>query len=154
MKKPSNAAFSSWMQLKSSRSLNLNKKNGSLFAYAEVVNQLLDTYATGDVIADTVSNIYSFTQVPSISAMVNSDPLWTTVLLCARVYVEAQLKELFIEGLQPSNRHSMRAYLGINMRAFKEALARNSGSLRRLQVGMTYAEDVFRRRQPNRDVEN
>lgn len=63
------------LQLKSPRSPKLNKEDGSLFAHAEVVNLFLATYATDDMIADTVSDLHSFTQDPSILATVYSDAL-------------------------------------------------------------------------------
>lgn len=59
-----NATFSSRLQVKSSRSSKFNKKDASFFAQAEVVNYLMASCATDDVILETVSNTVSFTQKP------------------------------------------------------------------------------------------
>lgn len=55
----------------------------SLSAFTEGTSHLLATYATDDVIAETVSDIYSFTQGPNNAAELYSDALWTKVLWCA-----------------------------------------------------------------------
>lgn len=128
----------------------MNKKDGSLFVYVEVANHFLAKYATVEVIAETVSDIHSFTQDPSTfgdgvlgRTLDESSPLWTGVR-------GAYLKGLFTEGLQPSTRHSMRAYRRNDEEAFMHALARHAAFLLRLQARKTYAEYVDRQRQPNR----
>lgn len=120
-----------------------------MFAYKEVVNHFLASYATDDVTADTFSYICLLTQGPSIPTTVCSDAVWTKVLRGGQVYDEAQLKELFVENLQPSIRLSMRPYWVTNKKTSMQALAQHSDSLRRPPVGMTYAEDVERQIQPH-----
>lgn len=95
MRKPLNDTHSSSLQLKSRRSSVLNKKDGSLFASAEVVIHLPPTSATDDVIAEIVPNIQSTTQGPSIPATDNSNALQMKVLRCGQVCDEAQLKAFF-----------------------------------------------------------
>lgn len=109
MKMPSNAALFSPFHLKSSRLSKVNKKDESLIAYTGVEYHWLAIHATDGAIAGTVSNIHSFIQGPSIHATVYSDAL-SKVPRCGQNYNHAQLKGLFIEGVQASIRHSMPAY--------------------------------------------
>lgn len=58
MKKPWNTAVFSRLQLRTARSSKLNKNDGSLFVYRELVSHLLATYATDDVSNRTDSDIH------------------------------------------------------------------------------------------------
>lgn len=70
VKNPSNAALSFCFQLTLSRLSKPNNMDESFFAYAEVVNHSLATFATYDVGANTVSDIHLFTEAKSITATV------------------------------------------------------------------------------------
>lgn len=142
--------FSFLIQLRMSKASKLNKRNGSLFPCAEVVNHLLGKYAAKNVIANTVSDIYLFTHGPSMTTMVYSSAFKTKVLHCGKVFNENKLTELFIEGLWLSFLHNMQAYCGTNKKASMQTMARHADSLRRHHAGMTYAEDVNRQRRQGR----
>lgn len=91
MKKPSNAALSSPMQSKSSRSSYWNIKNGALVAYAELINHLMAIYETDDLIAGIVSRINSFCQARRIPGKIYSNALGTKLLCCRHVYHKPRL---------------------------------------------------------------
>lgn len=99
--------------------------------------------------ADTVSYIHFLIEGPSICATVSSDALWTRVLGIAQVHDEARLKRLCIEGLQASFCHGIWVYCGTSEKASVQALAQQAAYLRRLQVGITFAQDVHHQRQPS-----
>lgn len=60
---------------------------------------------------------------------------------------EAQLKNRFSDGLQPSICHSVWAYQGSIKKAFTQNLAQKSDSLRRHLVEMTSENNVIRWKQ-------
>lgn len=68
----------------------------SHFSQAGAVNHVLATYATDDVIAETVSDTHSFIQVLSIPATVCFHAPWRNVLRCRLVYDETQMNGLFM----------------------------------------------------------
>lgn len=82
LKKPCDAAFSSRLKLKSSRSSKFKEKDNLLFSCTKVVNHLPLIYAANDVTAETVYDIHSFIQDTGILATFYSDDLWTKVLGC------------------------------------------------------------------------
>lgn len=84
MKRPLNCALFSCLQLKSSRSSRRHKKDGKSLPYGEIVNNLPATYAMGNVIADSVSDIHLFTQCPGFLATVYWNAFWTKFYLVDR----------------------------------------------------------------------
>lgn len=60
-----------------------DRENEFLSAFAEIVSNMLATYATGLPI-DVVSGMYSFTHASNILATVYADALWTIVLRCGQ----------------------------------------------------------------------
>lgn len=133
MKKPAAAALNSRISLPSKS--HRRHKEGTLTTYCEVVNYLLETYATDDVIAETDAEILRFTQPPTKSPTEYAEALWNKALRCDRVYDEYVLKGIFIEGLHESIRHSMRSYWGSRKNATVHDLARHATSLTNLQHG-------------------
>lgn len=89
MKKPCNDALSSMLQLKLMISSIPKKNDKSLFAYTEMVNNLLTAYSMDDMIAETVFNMHSSTKRSNVTASVYSDALWREVLRCGLAYDEA-----------------------------------------------------------------
>lgn len=68
------------------------RKEGALTTYWEVVNYLLDTYATDDVVAKTHARMGHYTQLQKKTPAEYADLLRTKVLRCDRVNDELVLK--------------------------------------------------------------
>lgn len=70
--------------------------------YLEVVNYLLLTYVTDDIVAG--ANIFSsgLFQTSTLSETKCIDTFVIVSLLCVEVYFESVLKEIFIDGHQKS----------------------------------------------------
>lgn len=80
----------------------LSKKEGKLTTNYQVVNHLSATYAKDEAIAEAKAKITSFKQLEPKSAARYSEVLWAEALRCGRVYIEALLGGVFIEGLYGS----------------------------------------------------
>lgn len=79
-------------------------------SWKEVVNQVLDTYATEDVIAKTETEMQSFKLPSSRTPNQYAEALWKTALRCNQVHTEYMLKGIFVGRLPYSIRDSMRSY--------------------------------------------
>ena len=95
-----------------------------LETYAEVINFLLRTYATDEVIAEAVGDVTSFRQSSSMTEEVYSNHLWDKALRCDTVYSDRRLKSLFVEGLLPATCAQVRNYLATNPQFDYQAVAR------------------------------
>lgn len=100
-------------------------KGGQLAPYPKVVNYLLKTYATDEVIAETDTGINQFRQGDLISPPEYAQEWWTKALKCGTVYTEPKLTGLFIEGLHGSITQSVRNYWGNNGKGDFQELARH-----------------------------
>ena len=82
-----------------------------LRAYPQVVNFLLRTYATDEVISEAVGDVTSFRQSSNMTEEVYSNHLWDMALRCGTVFSDRRLKSLFVEGLLPATSAQVRNYL-------------------------------------------
>lgn len=92
------------------KSLPETVKAGLLTSYEQVFNHLLETCATGDIIAEAYAEIVRITQATNMSPLQYAEALWMSTLWCAQVYDDYFLEETFVGGLPSSTRHSMRSY--------------------------------------------
>ena len=133
MKKTPAAALSSRLALEPARfARSPDDAHERLGSYVEVVNYLLATYATDDVIAETVGDILSIRQGKGTTAADFAQTLYDKVLRCGNVYPESQLKGIFVEGLVESVRDNMRVYWGLNRQVTLFQLARYADTLCKL----------------------
>ena len=82
-----------------------------LETYAEVVNFLLRTYATDEVISEAVGDVTSFRQSSNMTEEVYSNQLWDKALGCGTVFSNRLLKSLFVKGILPATCAQVRNYL-------------------------------------------
>lgn len=72
-----------------------------------MMNYLLETYTTDDVIAEGAVEIPQFTQPSNFALTVYAEDLCSKMIGCNLVYDEYVLKEIINEGLIGSIRHRM-----------------------------------------------
>lgn len=89
-------------------------QKGKLTSYCEVVNFLLTTYATDDIIAAANMDIMKFEQPAGQSAVGYAQALWTKGLRFGPVNNEYRLKGICNEGLRKSIRQRFRSYWAKN----------------------------------------
>ena len=82
-----------------------------LSSYPEVVNYLLRTYATDEIIAEAYSEVTNYIQSTGMSEMEYGDRLWRKALRCGNVFSDDRLKSLYAEGLLPAIRVQVRHHL-------------------------------------------
>lgn len=97
MKKPAGAAFSSRTCLKSSHR---SCQEGNLTSYCQVINYLLSTYATGDIIAEASAEFFIYKRPEDFNVVNYSQSHCTQTLRCAPVYEVYWLNGPSIEGLR------------------------------------------------------
>jgi len=97
--------------------------------YPAVVQFLLKTYATDEVIAEADAEINRYRQPDRMSPPDYAHNLWTKALRCGTVYDEDRLKGIFIEGLHESICQSVRNYWSKNGDADLQELARHAKSM-------------------------
>ena len=95
-----------------------------LETYPEVVNYLLRTYATDEVISEAVGDVTSFRQSSNMTEEVYSNHLWDKALRCGTVFSDRRLKSLFVEGLLPATCAQVRNYLASHPSVDYQAVAR------------------------------
>ena len=95
-----------------------------LETYAEVVNFLLRTYATDEVISEAVGDVTSFRQSSNMTEEAYSNQLWDKALRCGTVFSDRRLKSLFVEGLLPATCAQVRNYLATHAGVDYQAVAR------------------------------
>lgn len=118
---------SSWTSNKSSRD------TSKLTTYCEVVQYLLRTYSTDDIIAEVEASLMRFTQGDRMNETDYAQALWTKALRCGTVYSEEHLKGLFIEGLHEPVRKNVQSYWAELPEADLMVLARFSTSVASLR---------------------
>jgi len=104
-------------------------KASQLTSYPAVVQFLLRTYATDEVIAEADAEISRYRQPDRMSPQDYAHNLWTKALKCGTVHDEDRLKGIFIEGLHESIRQSVRNYWSKNGDADLQELARHAKSM-------------------------
>lgn len=85
-------------------------REGAFRTYAEVVNSLLQIFATDHVITQTNAGLARYTEPPAMSPKKYAGALGTTSVRCGEVYGERVMKGILIERLHESFRHSFRSY--------------------------------------------
>lgn len=76
------------------------QREGESTTYFEVVNYLLEVYATGDSIAETDAEFGSLTQASNKTPIEYAKPLWAKAPRCHRARDKYVLKVNFSESLQ------------------------------------------------------
>lgn len=104
-----------------------------LTSYVQVVNTLLQTSATADIIAEADTSIVRFTQLQYVSPLRYANALWMKILRCPQVYDDSVLKEMFVEGLPLWIGHSMSSFRSSNTHDALQKLAYEAESLTKLQ---------------------
>lgn len=96
MKKPAAPAFTYFiaLQLKSNR----RRKEGTLTRFCEVVNYLLKSNATDDIIAKIDAEIFCYIKTLNMRPTEHAEALWNYALVCHLVSDEYVGRGIFIEG--------------------------------------------------------
>ena len=95
-----------------------------LETYSEVVNVLLRTYATDEVISKAVGDVTSFRQSSNMTEETYSNQLWDKALRRGTVFSDRRLKSLFVKGLLPATCAQVRNYLATHPGVDYQAVAR------------------------------
>ena len=82
-----------------------------LHSYEEVVNFLLTTYVTNEVISEEYNRVMQFRQSTGQGEQDFADKLWQKAQRCGTVFSDRRLKSLFADNLQTSLRRSVNNYL-------------------------------------------
>lgn len=90
---------------------------GKLKGYCQVVNYLLETYATDDVVAEDEADITNYEHPKSMSAMQYLQAMWKEALRCGQVYSDSRLKRVLIEGVHHSTGFSLKNDWAANQEA-------------------------------------
>lgn len=93
-------------------------------SWMEVVNHLLQTNATHDVIAETGMDLQNFKRYPSMPSNDYKKVLPTKAVRCNQVYTEDTLHGIIVEGLPDFICNSMRPYWTSNNSSTLHNLAR------------------------------
>lgn len=109
--------------------------------YCEVVQYLIRTYASDDIIAQAEAELVNFRQPSNMNEETYAAALWEKALRCRPVYSEAKLKGLYIEGVHDAIRLNVRSHWATNSTADSNAIARYAASVATLtkSKGMTPA---------------
>lgn len=89
-------------------------KEGPFTMYCEVVNYLLETYATNNPIDETTEKIMRFTQPLNNTPIEYNELLWSKALRYNLVYHEYVLNGNFTEALEDCIFHSMLSFWGLS----------------------------------------
>lgn len=103
------AHFTVYFSLKS-RSLHDRVDESMLIFYVQVVNTLLETYATDDTIAKADTEILSFNQPTNKSPLKYVNAQWMNTLHFPQLYDGYLLNEKLLEGLLPTIGHLMQSF--------------------------------------------
>lgn len=90
--------------------ISTRKQRVNLTPYPEVVNYLIHTYGTDELIAEADGEIKQFRQRSRMVHSQYSKGSWTNEHKCGTVYTEDGLKGIFIEGLHETIRESARNF--------------------------------------------
>ena len=112
----------------------MDSERGELLTcYKELVNFLLHTYATDDVMAETVADVEGLKQSTSMTETGFSDELWRRALRCGTVFSSRRIRGYFVEGVLPAIRTQLRDYAARHPYATYESIVRYARGL-----GTTY----------------
>lgn len=100
-----------------------------LSTYVEVVTHFLGTYATNNIIAQTMKELEFYKQTPGVSAALYAMNLYTNALRCRIVCVKKRVTSLFAEGLNELKCNNIRNYLRKHPRASLKYSARYADTL-------------------------
>ena len=95
-----------------------------LRTYQQVVNVLLRTYATEEVISEATGGLNSFRQSSNMTEEVYSNHLWDKALCCSTVFSDWRSKSLFVEGLLSATCTQVRNYLATHPDVDCQSIAR------------------------------
>lgn len=76
-----------------------HETEGTLTTYHQVVNYMLETYATDNVIAEAEAGITNFKQPARSTAVLDCEAVLEKALRCGMTYNGLRLKRIFVEGL-------------------------------------------------------
>lgn len=107
MKDSVKAALAHWVCATEDEDL---QKKPKLTSFCQILNYLLATYATGDVIAETKTEITKIKQAEYLSAVRYPEVLSEKRLRYGPVNEESRLKEGFIKELQESVKFLMKTF--------------------------------------------
>jgi len=113
----------------SSSRRHLSNETEKLCSYVEVVQFLLLTYATDEVIAEAMNDLQAFQQSPSTGAVDFSRKLYQKALRMGNVLPDRVIRSRFIEGLHPGIRDHMRHYYAEHPKVTLGQLARYAESI-------------------------
>lgn len=102
------------------------KRSEKLCTYEDVVNYLIQTYETYEVITEAYNDVVSLRQSSAITEQTYSRALWDKVLRCWTVLSCRRLKPFFIEGLLHSTRAQTRQLLFHGLRSDHRSVARQT----------------------------
>ena len=100
-----------------------------LRTYPQVVNFLLRTYTTDEVISEAVGDVTSFRQSSNMTEEFYSKHLWDKALRCGTVFSDRQLKSLFVEVLLPATCAQVRNYLAAHPDVDYQSVVRYSQAI-------------------------
>ena len=86
------------------------QQQDTLTSYREVVNFLLRTYATDEIIAESHQEVIAYQQSTNTTETDYGEKPWDKELRCGSVYSEKRVKGKFVEGLLPAIKAQMRTY--------------------------------------------
>ncbi|CAN8075924.1 unnamed protein product [Agarophyton chilense] len=95
----------------------------------EVVNFLLETYATDEVIQEVYSEVLAYHQRSGQTESEFSLALWNLATRCGNVFPTSRLKSLFADNFDRAIRSQILNYLATNRKVDYNALARYSQGL-------------------------
>ena len=100
------------------------RRDEVLSPYLEVVNYVLRTYVTNEVIAEAYAEDTNWIQSSGMSEAECGDSRWRKALRCGNVFSDSRLKSLFAEGPLPAIRTQVRHHLTTHPRITLTELTR------------------------------
>lgn len=108
-------------------------KKGQLTLYSDVVDYLLLTYASDDIIAEREAELQKFRQRPRLSEKEHTTALKLKAMSCGAVYNETSLIEILIEGLHEEISDTVSLYWAVHPDADLNELTRYAESVMSLK---------------------
>ncbi|CAN8070208.1 unnamed protein product [Agarophyton chilense] len=124
-----------------------------LESYPEVVNFLLETYATDEVIQEAYSEVLAYHQRSGQTESEFSLALWNLATRCGNVFTISRIKSLFSDNVDKAIRSQVRNYLASNRKVDYSVLAGYSQGLGdTLRLGKRPAMPPNSKDKPKRSV--
>ena len=101
----------------------------ALSTYCEVVNYLLRTFATNEVIATAYTDLTSYVQATGMTETDNGDKLWDKTIRCGSVISQTRLRSMYAEDVLPSIRAQVRNHLATHTRLSYDEVVRYAQAL-------------------------